>query len=57
MKFGTLIEYKMKNICLGKSYTKCGGERGVQLGGGGGGVGALSPRPYFENRTKSPLIL
>ena len=55
MKFGTLIEYKMKNICLGKSYTKCGGERGVQLGGGRGG--ALSPRHYFENRTKSPLIL
>ena len=26
MKFGQLIEYKMRNICLEKSYTKCGGE-------------------------------
>ena len=26
MKFGQLIEYNMGNICLEKSYTKCGGE-------------------------------
>ena len=26
MKFGQLIEYNMRNICLGKSYRKCGGE-------------------------------
>ena len=26
MKFGQLIEYKMKNIFLGKSYTGFGGE-------------------------------
>ena len=26
MKFDQLIEYNMKNIFLGKSYTKCGGE-------------------------------
>ena len=26
MKFGPLIEYNMKNICLKKSYTKCVGE-------------------------------
>ena len=26
MKFGQLIEYKMKNIFLEKSYAKCGGE-------------------------------
>ena len=26
MKFGQLIEYKMGNIFLEKSYTKCGGE-------------------------------
>ena len=26
MKFGQLIEYNMKNIFIGKSYTKCGGE-------------------------------
>ena len=25
-KFGQLIEYKMENIFLEKSYTKCGGE-------------------------------
>ena len=25
MKFGELIEYNMRNIFLGKSYTKCGG--------------------------------
>ena len=26
MKFGQLIEHNMRNIFLGKSYTKCGGE-------------------------------
>ena len=26
MKFYQLIEYNMRNIFLGKSYTKCGGE-------------------------------
>ena len=26
MKFGQLIEYNMRNICVEKSYTKCGGE-------------------------------
>ena len=26
MKFGQLIEYKMRNILLEKSYTKCGKE-------------------------------
>ena len=25
-KFGQLIEYKMRNVFLEKSYTKCGGE-------------------------------
>ena len=26
MKFGQLFEYKVRNIFLEKSYTKCGGE-------------------------------
>ena len=26
IKFGQLIEYNMRNIFVGKSYTKCGGE-------------------------------
>ena len=26
MKFGQLIEYKMRKIFLEKSYTRCGGE-------------------------------
>ena len=26
MKFGQLIEYNIRNICLEKSYTKCAGE-------------------------------
>ena len=26
MKFGQLIEYNLRNIFLGKSYRKCGGE-------------------------------
>ena len=26
MKFGQLIEYNMRNISAGKSYTKCAGE-------------------------------
>ena len=34
MKFGQLIDYKMRNIFLEKSYTKCGGE--------------TSPRPFSE---------
>ena len=34
MKFGQLIEYNMRNIFLGKSYTKCGGK--------------LSARPLYE---------
>ena len=34
MKFGQLIEYNMRNIFRGKSYTKCGGEN--------------SPRPSSE---------
>ena len=34
MKFGHLIEFKMRNIFLEKLYTKCGGE--------------TSPRPFSE---------
>ena len=34
MKFGQLIECNLRNIFLGKSYTKCGGE--------------TSPRPFTE---------
>ena len=34
MKFGQLIEQKMRNIFLEKSYTKCGGE--------------VSPRPFCK---------
>ena len=30
MKFGQLIEYKMKNIFVEKSYIKCGGENYFQ---------------------------
>ena len=26
MKFGQLIDYNMRNISVGKSYTKCAGE-------------------------------
>ena len=26
MKFGQLIEYNMRNIFIGRSYTKCAGE-------------------------------
>ena len=33
-KFGQLIEYKMRNIFIGKSYTKYGRE--------------TTPRPFFE---------
>ena len=31
MIFGQLIEYKMKNIFIKKSYTKCGGETSPRL--------------------------
>ena len=31
MKFGQLIECNMRNIFLGKSYTKCGGETSSKL--------------------------
>ena len=34
MKFGQLIDYKMRDIFLEKSYTKCGGE--------------TNPRPFSE---------
>ena len=34
MKFGELIECKMRNIILQKSYIECGGE--------------ASPRPFFK---------
>ena len=34
MKFGQLIEYKMRNIFLEKSYPECGGE--------------TNPRPFSE---------
>ena len=53
MKFGKLIEYNMKNICLEKSYTKCGGERGAQLGGGRG-AGVFSPALFWKSNKKSP---
>ena len=36
MKFGQLTEYNIKNICLEKSNTKCGGE--------------ASPRPVHKNQ-------
>ena len=35
-KFGQLIEYKMRNIFIGKSYTKYGGE--------------TTPRPFLKNQ-------
>ena len=31
MKFGQLIECNMRNIFLGKSYTKCGRETSLRL--------------------------
>ena len=31
MKFGQIIEYKMRNIFLKKSYTECGGETSPRL--------------------------
>ena len=34
MKFGQLIEYNMRNICLEKSYTTCDGE--------------TIPRPFYK---------
>ena len=39
MKFAQLIEYNVRNILLGKSYTQCGGE--------------TSPRHFFEERKLS----
>ena len=36
MKFSQLIEYNLRNIFLGESYTKCGGE--------------TIPRPFFKNQ-------
>ena len=39
IKFGQLREYNIKNIFLGKPYTKCGGE--------------TSPRPFSEKLTLS----
>ena len=42
MKFGQLIEYKMRNIFLEKSYTKC--------------VGQTSPRP-FSGKSKLSIYL
>ena len=39
MKFGQLIEYKMRNIFLKKSYTKCGGK--------------ASPRPFHKKQKLS----
>ena len=42
MKFGQLIEYKMRNIFLKKSYTKCGGE--------------TSPR-HFSKKSKLSISL
>ena len=31
MKFGQLTDYDTRNIFLGKSYTKCGGETSPRL--------------------------
>ena len=42
MKFGQIIEYKMRNILLNKSYTKCGGE--------------TIPRP-FSKKSKLSIFL
>ena len=42
MKYGQLIEYNMRNIFLGKSYTKYGGE--------------TSPRP-FSGKLKLSISL
>ena len=39
IKSGQLIEFNMRNICLEKSYRKCGGE--------------TSPKPFFEKRKLS----
>ena len=35
IKFGQLIEYNIRNIFLGKAYTKCGAE--------------ASSRPFYKN--------
>ena len=42
MKFGQLIEYNMRNIIVGKLYTKYGGE--------------TSPRPFSEKLKLSILL-
>ena len=42
MKFGQLIEYKMRNIFLGKSNTNCGGE--------------ANPKPFYK-KSKLSLSL
>ena len=39
IKSGQLIEFNKRNICLEKSYRKCGGE--------------TSPKPFFEKRKLS----
>ena len=38
IKFGQLVECKMRNVILERSYTKCGGE--------------ASPRPFIEIKIK-----
>ena len=38
MKFGQLIEYNMRKICLEKLYTKCGGE---------------SPDPFLKSQNRA----
>ena len=37
MKFGRLIEYRMRNIFLGKSYAECGGGK-VKIEGISGSI-------------------
>ena len=41
MKFGQLIEHNIRNIFLGKSYTKCSGE--------------TIPRPFSKKKAKLSL--
>ena len=42
MKFGQLIEYKMRKNFLEKSYTKCGGE--------------ASPKPFYKKSKLSTSL-